>query len=147
MLTLRHCSASIWETDPICTLLGGIEIVRFLTFAAVFYSLLLCSAARANDFPTQARVEYVFKCMNSHGGQRYEALYSCVCVIDKIAEKIAYDEYVEADVFTQLRSTPGERGGLFRDPDRAGLLVDKIFEITAGAEKSCFVGLSAKSAS
>ncbi|MDH4047148.1 MAG: hypothetical protein OEV63_03305 [Gammaproteobacteria bacterium] len=120
--------------------------MRFLAFAFVLYSLLICSTAGANDFPTQARVEYVFKCMNSHGGQTYETLYSCVCVIDKIAEKIAYDEYVEADVFSQLRSTPGERGGVFRDPDRASLLVDKIFEITEGAENSCFVGLGAKSA-
>jgi hypothetical protein len=85
--------------------------------------------------------------MNSHGGQKYEILYSCVCIIDKIAEKIPYDEYVEADVFTQLRTTPGERGGVFRDPDRASLLVEKISKITEVAKKSCFVGLGAESVS
>ena len=103
--------------------------------------LLPSYTANANDFPTQARVEYVLSCMDSRGGQKFEIMYSCVCTIDKIAEKIAYDEFVEGEVFAQLRATPGERGGVFRDPDRASPLVNKINEITEVAEKSCFVGL------
>ena len=79
-----------------------------VTSASALCALLLPSLAHANDFPTQARVEYVLGCMDSHGGQKYENLYSCICVIDKIAENIAYDEYVEGEVFAQLRSTPGE---------------------------------------
>lgn len=110
-----------------------------VTFASALCALFLSSLAHANDFPTQARVEYVLGCMDSRGGQTYENLYSCICVIDKIAEDIAYDEYVEAEVFVQLRSTPGERGGVFRDPDRADLLTQKISDITEVAEKSCFV--------
>ena len=115
--------------------------MKSLTVTLIFCALLLSSIANANDFPTQARVEYVLRCMDSHGGQKYETLYSCICTIDKIAETIAYDEYVEGEVFTQLRSTPGERGGMFRDPDRASLLVKKISDITKMAEKSCFAGL------
>ncbi len=111
-----------------------------VTSASALCAIFLSSLAHANDFPTQARVEYVLGCMESHGGQKYETLYSCICVIDKIAEKIAYDEYVESEVFTQLRTTPGERGGVFRDPDRAGFLTQKISDITEVAEKSCFVG-------
>lgn len=103
-------------------------------------ALLLSSPADANDFPTQARVEYVLRCMDSNGGQKYEILYSCTCIIDKIADKIAYDDFVEAEVFVQLRSTPGERGGVFRDPDRASLLVTKINDLTEAAKKSCFMG-------
>jgi hypothetical protein len=99
----------------------------------------MSSLAHANDFPTQARVEFVLGCMESRGGQNYETLYSCICVIDEIAEKIAYDEYVEGDVFAQLRSTPGERGGVFRDPDRASLLTQKLNDITDAAENSCVV--------
>ncbi len=109
-------------------------------------SLLLASIATANDFPTQARVEYVLRCMDSYGGQKYEILYSCICVIDKIAENIPYDEYVEGEVFAQLRTTPGERGSVFRDPDRASLLVKKISDLTEDAEKSCFVGLRTNTA-
>ena len=110
-----------------------------VTFASAFCALFLFSLAHANDFPTQARVEYVLGCMDSRGGQTYENLYSCICVIDKIAEEIAYDEYVEGEVFVQLRSTPGERGGVFRDPDRASLLTQKLNDITDVAKKSCFV--------
>lgn len=84
-------------------------------------------------------MEYVLQCMDSHGGQKYENLYSCVCIIDKIADQFTYDEYEEAGVFAQLRGTPGERGGVFRDPDRASLLVKKLSAIIEIAEKSCFV--------
>lgn len=111
--------------------------------ALTLFILLPFATAGANDFPTQARVEFVLRCMDSHGGQKYENLYSCICVIDKIADKIEYDEYLEGEVFTQLRSTPGERGGVFRDPDRASILVRKISEVTTVAEKSCFVGVRA----
>lgn len=117
------------------------EIVKFVPVILALGALLPYSAGNANDFPTQARVEYVLRCMDSHGGQKYEILYSCTCIIDKIADKIAYDEFVEAEVFAQLRRTPGERGGVFRDPDRASLLVSKISDLTEVAERSCFMGL------
>ena len=114
-------------------------MVRSLPIALLLCQLPLLSVAHANDFPTQARVEYVMRCMDSHGGQKYEILYSCVCVIDKIADKFSYDEYVEGEVFTQLRKTPGERGGVFRDPDRASILVKKIIDVTGAAEKACLL--------
>ena len=67
-------------------------------------------------------------------------------VIDKIAEMMAYDEYVEAEVFVQLRTTPGERGGVFRDPDRASVLTQKLNDITDVAEKSCVVASKTQTA-
>ena len=115
------------------------EIVKSVAVTLILCWLSPFSVASANDFPTQARVEYVLRCMDSRGGQTYETLYSCTCVIDKIADDITYDEFVEAEVFAQLWSTPGERGGVFRDPDRASLLVKRINNLTEVAEKSCFV--------
>lgn len=112
----------------------------------MLFALLQPLAASANDFPTQARVEFVLRCMDARGGQKYENLYGCVCAIDKIANKIDYDEFVEGEVFTQLRATPGERGGVFRDPKRASLLVKKVRDLTESAEKSCFVGSKADAA-
>ena len=94
---------------------------------------------QANDFPTQARVEFVLRCMDEHGGQSYDTLYPCVCSIDKIAAEFSYDEYVRAEVYAMLRRTPGERGGMFRDPDEAGTLADKFVAVTEEAEGSCFV--------
>ena len=93
----------------------------------------------ANDFPTQARVEYVLRCMDANGGQNYNTLYACVCAIDKIAESFSYAEFSEAETFALLRSTPGEQGGVFRDPDRAGVLQKRYQEVDSEAERSCLV--------
>ncbi|MEX2122922.1 MAG: hypothetical protein WD795_03435 [Woeseia sp.] len=91
---------------------------------------------KPNEFPTLARVEYVLRCMDYHGGQVYENMYSCVCSIDRIATELSYDEFVQGEVLAQLRTTPGERGGLFREGGKE--LVAKYLEVTEAAEESCF---------
>lgn len=96
-------------------------------------------AQEGNDFPTQARVEYVFECMHRHGGQNYDNLYHCSCMVDELARKMSYQEYSEALVFTKLRSMPGEAGGIFRDPPKASRLRDKLKAAEAAAETVCFV--------
>ena len=98
------------------------------------------SASNTNDYPTQARVEYVLQCMQKNGGQTYDTLYPCVCSIDKIAASINYDDYAEAQTFTYMRSAPGEAGGLFRDPPRAKELRKRLKEIEGNAKSFCFVG-------
>ena len=87
---------------------------QWLMAAAMSVSLY-AGVASANDFPTQARVEYVLACMHERGGQSYDTLYVCVCAIDRIATGISYPEYVEAETLSFLFSTPGEKGGVFRD--------------------------------
>lgn len=102
-------------------------------------AVLLPVAVQANDFPTLERVEYVFRCMKEHGGENYNAMYGCVCKVDQIAAHMSYEDYAEAEVFRQLRSAPGERGGMFRDPPRADELRDQLKEVTDKAEKTCFI--------
>jgi len=99
----------------------------------------LPSWAFANDFPTQARVEFVLGCMLEEGGQSYDTLYPCVCLVDRIAEEMSYAEFVEAQVFSQLRSTPGERGGVFRDPEQAQSLPARLAAAIERARAACFV--------
>ena len=106
---------------------------------ALLLSLLLPGIAAANDFPTQARVEFVLGCMNEQGGQSYDNLYKCVCLVDAIAAEMSHEEFAQAQVFTQLKSTPGERGGVFRDPDQARTLVDKLAAVTERAKAGCFI--------
>jgi hypothetical protein len=101
---------------------------------------LLAGAALANDFPTQTRVEFVLGCMNEQGGESYDTLYRCVCLVDAIAAEMSHDEFVEAQVFHQLRSTAGERGGVFRDPDRARTLIEKLDAATERGKARCFIG-------
>ncbi len=92
-----------------------------------------------NEYPTQERVEYVLNCIAKHGGLSYITKYACSCKIDKIAEKLTYKEYEEARTFTFMRSTPGEKGGVFRDPAQAKDLRTRLKEAEQRAEKLCFV--------
>ena len=109
-------------------------------------ALAASAAVVANDFPTQARVEYVLRCMDANGGQSYDTLYACVCAIDKIADSFSYTEFAEAETFALMRSTPGEQGGVFRDPDRARVLQKRYQEVVSAAEQSCLVGRKQSSA-
>jgi hypothetical protein len=99
----------------------------------------------ASGYPTQTRVEYVLQCMQEHGGQNYDNLYHCVCAIDKIAAKLSPAEFDQAQTFTYLYNTPGERGGEFRDPPQSKKLRDQLKEAKAEAA-ACFpnVGPAAK---
>lgn len=92
-----------------------------------------------NDYPTRDRVEYVLNCVAQHGGLTYITQYACGCKIDKIAEKMTFAEYEAAKTFSYLRSTPGESGGVFRDPKQSKDLRKLLKEAEAYAERNCFV--------
>ena len=85
--------------------------------------------------------------MSEQGGQSYDTLYKCVCLVDAIAAEMTHDEFVEAQVFSQLRSTAGERGGVFRDPDQARSLVAKLEAAIEHGKAQCFIRNHRKSRS
>lgn len=118
-------------------------MTRMKTSVYLVLGLLVAPGVSANDFPTQARVEYVLRCMDAHGGQTYDNLYPCICSVDKLAQKVTYDEYAQGEVFIWLRRTPGERGGVFRDPEQAESLYEILTAAIASAEESCFVNQKA----
>lgn len=97
----------------------------------------------SNDFPTQARVEYVMQCMAERGGQNLDNMYHCVCAVDKIASQMNFQDYSESLTFTYMFDTPGERGGEFRDPPRSKELRDKLKAAKKAAE-GCFPATAAK---
>jgi hypothetical protein len=90
----------------------------------------------AHDFPTHARVEYVQECIVKHGGQ-LSSLYQCSCVIDELAKRYSYDEYVEALTFFRNASLGGDRGGVFRDPDHAKKMASEFRTLEGEASKRC----------
>lgn len=92
-----------------------------------------------NDYPTRDRVEYVLNCVAQHGGLSYINQYACGCKIDKIAEKISFNDYDAAKTFSYLKSTAGESGSIFRDPKQSKDLRKLLKEAEEAAEKSCFV--------
>ena len=76
------------------------------------------SDAPKNDYPTSARVEYVQECIAKSGGSLAD-LYKCSCAIDRMADHLTYDDFVEASTFARYSTLGGEGGAEFRDPDRA----------------------------
>jgi hypothetical protein len=120
--------------------------IRQSTLVAVSVMGALCWCAipahsdpLPNDYPTSARVEFVQDCMGRHGG-KLEDLYKCSCVIDRLAEKLSYDDFVEASTFAHYSTLPGEGGGIFRDPDRAKERAKLYRTLESTAYKTC--GLS-----
>jgi hypothetical protein len=118
---------------------------RIPTLVALPFLAALCWCALPahsdplpNDYPTTARVEFVQDCMGRHGG-KLEYLYKCSCVIDRLAEKLSYDDYVEASTFAHYSTLPGEGGGIFRDPDRAKERAKLYRTLEANAYKACGV--------
>jgi hypothetical protein len=101
--------------------------------------MVLPMFARANDFPTLDRVDYVLTCMKKHGGQTLDNMYSCACEIDALAEKIGYDDYVEAATYASYKNMPGEKGSIFRDSPRGDELTAKLKTLQTDAEKRCFI--------
>ena len=91
---------------------------------------------RADDFPTSGRVEYVLECMQKHDG-KYEYLYKCSCMVDRIASVLAYDDYVAMSVALRNQGLSGERGGLFRDAASVKDMAGRFKEIEAGAKQAC----------
>ena len=61
----------------------------------------------ANDYPTIARADYVFACMQVNGRSR-AILEKCSCSVDVIADLLPYDKYEEAETILSVRLKGGE---------------------------------------
>ena len=113
----------------------------FILALVAMVPLLPGDRAEANDFPTQARVEFVLNCMDERGGQSYDTLYPCICIVDEIASRIAYSDYTAAETLSFLYSTPGERGGIFRDAAfEARKRIKDFRALREDAEANCLIG-------
>ncbi len=94
------------------------------------------TAAPAHDYPTVARVEYVNDCIGKNGG-KLAALYQCACAIDRIANALPYDDFVEASTYAKYATLPGQGGGIFRDSEHARQLAKSFRDLEANALRGC----------
>jgi len=94
-------------------------------------------AADLNDYPTNARADYVFACMKTNGETRL-ALDQCSCSIDIIASILPYDRYVAAETVLSLSQVPGRFGAMFRTPEQAKTAANDLRRAQAEAEVRCF---------
>jgi hypothetical protein len=94
-------------------------------------------AQSVNDYPTNARADYVFVCMATNGQTR-EMLERCSCAIDQIAGILSYDDYVRAETVLRMRQVSGERTGMFRQGAQVNEMVAAYRRAEAEAEILCF---------
>ena len=107
--------------------LGGFAVAAGLTPAR----------ADDNDYPTEARADYVFGCMAANGQTR-EALTKCACSIDAIAAILPYDKYVQASTILGMRQGIGQRANEFRSTKMVDDQVAELRRAQAEAEIRCY---------
>ena len=115
-----------------------------LCSAALYFSTSLSYADNTpevksvNDYPTQARVEYVIQCMHKYGTkENYDTMYGCICAVDKVAETIPYENFVATSTLAVMINTPGEKGGVFRDAPGGRKAIREFKKFIADTEQSC----------
>ena len=116
------------------------SIERVALAAAMALALSAASAAEsdpANDYPTNARADYVFGCMAANGQTR-EALERCSCSLDVIASILTYDRYVEAETVLAIRQGVGQQASMFRSTKMFDDIVADLRRAQAEAEIRCF---------
>lgn len=108
--------------------------VAALTLAAG--AALAAETCDQNDYPTEARADYVYGCTQANGGSR-EALRRCSCSIDVIAEIVPYDKYVEAETAMSVGQVGGDKSGIFHTPAVAETVAE-LRRAQAEGEIRCF---------
>jgi hypothetical protein len=96
-------------------------------------------AAEENDYPTNARVDYVFGCMAANGQTR-DSLEKCSCSVDQLAAILPYDKYVQASTVLSMRQGIGQRANEFKSTK---IFDDKVADLRraqAEAEIRCYRG-------
>lgn len=128
------------RNDTLCNAFGA-AILGLIASATAWGDT--CAPGTAHDYPTLARVEYMQDCMNRAGTQQ-NTLYQCACAIDRIAEKLTYDDFVESSTFAKYATLPGEGGGIFRDTDAARQKAKRFRSIESDAYRACNVPVHAQ---
>jgi hypothetical protein len=98
---------------------------------------IVASAEDVNDYPTAARMEYVFGCLKANGETR-QAIEQCSCSIDVVASLLPYARYVTAETVLSMSQVRGDMGGPFRTSEQATGAVNDLRRAQAEAEVRCF---------
>jgi len=104
---------------------------------ALGIGLAAAAPALANDFPTEARVDYVIGCMAANGQSRL-VMQKCACSVDYIAERMPYERYVTVETIKRMMDVPGERTSMFRDSQFASDVLDEFRQLQVQADLACF---------
>jgi lysyl-tRNA synthetase class II len=98
---------------------------------------VIAHAQDLNDYPTSARVEYVFGCLKANGETR-QAIEQCSCSIDVLASLLPYQRYVTAETVLSMSQVRGDMGSPFRTSEQAASALNDLRRAQAEAEVRCF---------
>jgi len=90
-----------------------------------------------NDYPTSARADYIFACMQTNGQTR-EALEKCSCSVAAVAAIIPYAEYEAAQTIMSIAQRPGDNAEVFRSYGPYKEQVKKLKTAQVEGELRCF---------
>lgn len=116
-----------------------------MTRAAILLVVLTAVAPAAslavelpqNDYPTAARADYVFACMQTNGQSR-DALEKCSCSIDAVAALLPYSEYEAAQTIMSVAQRPGDNTEVFRSYGPYKEQIKRLKTAQVEAELRCF---------
>jgi hypothetical protein len=106
-------------------------------WAVLITTVIAARAEDVNDYPTAARVEYVFGCLKANGETR-QAIEQCSCSIDVVASLLPYEHYVRAETVLSMSQVRGDLGGPFRTSEQASSALNELRRAQAEAEVRCF---------
>ena len=141
----RHSSYSrlLGTLDAIPSKAWNAEMGRIIPGLAATLVAAHCGALAAqavdlptNDYPTVARADYVFACMQVNGQTR-ETLERCSCSIDAIASILPYEKYEEAETIMGVRQRGGKAASMFNNPTFRAKVED-LKRSQVEAELRCF---------
>lgn len=110
-------------------------MLRQLALACLL--LPLAAMSQANDYPTEARVDYVLGCMAANDNS-YLTMQKCSCSIDVIAEHLTYETYEQVETVLGMQDQRGELGVLFRTERNMQDQVQALRQAQAEANLRCF---------
>ena len=94
-------------------------------------------AQTENDYPTNARADYVFACMAA-SGNTHDSLDHCSCSLDVLASILPYDHYVQAETVLSMRQGVGRGATAFRGVKMYDDMVADLRRAQAEAEIRCY---------
>lgn len=110
-------------------------VLRRLALACLL--LPFATSSLANDYPTEARVDYVLGCMAANDNS-YLTMRKCSCSIDVIAEHLSYETYEQVEVVLGMQDQRGELGVLFRTERGMQDQLRALRQAQADANLRCF---------
>jgi hypothetical protein len=101
--------------------------------------LLASGPLMAHDYATVDRVLFVQSCLRENPGPQFEMIHKCSCVLDRLAEQLSYEDFVELSTDTNATSIGGERGAVLRDNEGVQKNVRRFRQMQTDAKKACMV--------